>query len=110
MASVTVQDSHPKSNTVCTTALQNIPKMRGVSTFSGEKLGKLAPFAAGPPEVGTQGPPVRVSTRFLSSQVPERAHTLCGCTINCKDLLISLMDFVGCVSAPLGNPAPDAGG
>jgi len=32
------------------------------------------------------------------------------CTINSKNLLISLKDFVGYVSAPLGNPAPNAGG
>jgi len=36
----------------------------GVSTFSSEKLGKLVPFVVGPPEVGMQGPPIRVSMRF----------------------------------------------
>jgi len=36
----------------------------GVSTFSSEKLGKLVPFVAGPPEVGIQDPQIRVSTRF----------------------------------------------
>jgi len=30
-----------------------------------EKLGKLVPFVAGPPEVSIQPPPVRVSASFL---------------------------------------------
>jgi len=75
-----------------------------------EKLGKLVPFVAGPPEVGIQGPPIRVSTSFLPPKVTERAHTLYRRTINSEDLLISLKDFVGYVSTPLGNPAPAAGG
>jgi len=82
-------------------------KDTGVGTFSSEKLGKFAPFAAGPPEVGAQGRPIRISARFHSSQVPERAHTLCGCGINGEDLLLSPKDFVGCVSTPLGNLTSD---
>jgi len=37
----------------------------GMSSFPMEKLGKLVPFVAGPPEVSIQGPPIRVSTSFL---------------------------------------------
>jgi len=37
----------------------------GVSTFSVEKLGQRVPLAAGPPEVGMQGPPIRVIVSFL---------------------------------------------
>jgi len=39
----------------------------GASTFSMEKLGKLVPLAAGPPEVSMQGPPIRVIVSFLPS-------------------------------------------
>jgi len=81
----------------------------GVSTFSTEEVGKLVPFVAGPPEVGAQGRPIRMSTRFHSSWVPERAHTLHRCTINSEDLFISPKGVVGYVSTPLGNPTSDTG-
>jgi len=96
-----------KQHSLCHSLVKHA-KDAGVSTFSGEKLGKLVPFVAGHPEVGMQGPPIRVSMRFRSSQVPERAHTLYRCAINSEDLLISLKDFVGYVSPSLGNPAPNA--
>ena len=56
-----------------------------------------------------QGPPIRVSASFLPPQVAKSAHTLHRCATNSENLLFSLKDFVGCVSARLGDPAPNTG-